>query len=224
MLRGSQAIASRDNNWRGKVVRLINDPFACAMGSVEPRVQDPIRLKQRGGKRNEKNKKGKRKILKNKSISNLLSWFHHQPRARFVLTIFPPPFKWGDFSVLPHRKFFLGLFFSIFSKINHGTQVKQERIFQTSMEPEYSSSVRTFFWERTRKKKNKSQHTHTFAYKASLLRPLSSSSIWDWFGQRGFVLLVAPWLEPQPHQITRMMGRRDERRRHSFLINKTFPR
>lgn len=120
MLRGSQAIASRDNNWRGKVVRLINDPFACAMGSVEPR---PYQAQAAGWKTKRKEKKKRQeKYKKNKSISNLLGWFHHQRRARFVLTIsvlFPIFFfKWGDFSVLPHRKFFLGLslFLEFFQK------------------------------------------------------------------------------------------------------------
>jgi hypothetical protein len=58
MLRGSQAIASRDNNWRGKVVRLINDPFACAMGSVEPR---PYQAQAAGWKTKRKKKKAKEK-------------------------------------------------------------------------------------------------------------------------------------------------------------------
>lgn len=53
MLRGSQPIASRDNNWRGKVVRLINDPFACAMGSVEPR---PYQTQAAGWKTKRKRK------------------------------------------------------------------------------------------------------------------------------------------------------------------------
>ena len=67
MLRGSQPIASRDNNWRGKVVRLINDPFACAMGSVEPR---PYQTQAAGWKT-----KRKKENIKIKEQVNIKTFF-----------------------------------------------------------------------------------------------------------------------------------------------------
>jgi hypothetical protein len=102
--------------------------------------------------------------------------------------------------------------------------VKQERIFQTSMEPEYSSSVRTVFL-RTHAEEEEEEPTHThICIQGIPPPPIKFQFHLGLVRTEGFCIISSPLIRAQPQQITRMMGRRDERRRHSFLINKTFPR